>query len=173
MLKDDPIRAAEYFAVVENNNYLAHSIRTIESEFIRMGGVPYRIFTHVNPRIRGAITVFLKACCVINLPQVGEERKIRLELGHELGHIVFRFDDLIHACETKGGMASDDEEAFAWAFAYTLIMNKSDQHKDNKQIEKFIYSEGELKKELLETIRDKPQYVINKIKNILKIEENQ
>jgi len=163
----NPIKAAEYFGAIENSNFLAHSIRKIEYEFIREAGIPYRIFTHVTPKINNAITLFLKAYCIIYLPQSENERQTRLELGHELGHLVFRFDELSNSKAHNGVEASDYEEVFAWVFAYNLINVKSDLHEDNKQMGKFIYKEGELETELLNIIKEKKPAILDEIVKIL------
>jgi len=168
---DNPIEAAEYFAKIENSNFLAHSIRKIEYEFIREMGVPYRIFTHVSPKINNAITLFLKTHCIIYLPQSQDERLIRLALGHELGHLIFRFNELKESKEFDNNEASDYEEVFAWVFAYNLIRLKSDLHEQNQQMGKFIYEKGQLKTELLNIIREKKPKILNEVSKILDFDE--
>lgn len=165
----DPVKTAEYFAIVENSNFLAHSIRMIENEFIKKGGVPYRIYTNVSTSVTHAVTLFFKDSCIINLPLTIDERKTRFELGHELGHIVFRFDDLMNAKAVGDSVTSEEEEIFAWEFAYSLIKTKSEQHKDNKQIGRFIYKDDELKTELLSLINDKSPTIIAKVTEHLKL----
>lgn len=169
----DPIKDAEYFAMVENSNFLAHSIRMIEHEFIKQGGVPYRIFTRISSNIKRAVTLFFKEHCIINLPSDTNERKVRFALGHELGHIVFRFDDLKHAKDTAKLEATEQEETFAWMFAYSLIKAKSDQHRDDTQRGKFVYKENELEAEFLTMVREScPNALADVTKNLFGNEQD-
>jgi len=159
----DPFKAAEYFAEIEHSNYLAHSIRKIEDEFINEGGVPYRIFTKVSANISNAVTLFFKDFCIINLPKSEDEKMIRLELGHELGHLIFRFDDLKNSRGSNNMETSHCEEVFAWVFAYNLIRIKSDMHEDNKQMKKFVYETGRLKTDFLDTIKKKNPKILDDV----------
>ena len=153
---ENPQKAAEFFGVDdENGNYLAHSIRKIEREILNEQERHYHILTHVSKRCDSACILFSEKCCTIFLPSNSDEKSIRLALGHELGHLVFKFEELQDSKTLDNEKPTDEEEEFAWIFAYHLIDAKSKQHEHNKRIQKFVYESGELRRALSKVVCEK------------------
>lgn len=138
--------AIDSFGVVRKDNYLAHSIRTIECYIYRTLGFCYNIYTLPRERKYQSRCLFFDRGCIIMLPFDTEERsicEIRLRLAHELGHIVY---NIVHNISNLANPellndSSDQEEAFCWEFAYKLILCKSEQYSDkDKDYTKFVFT---------------------------------
>jgi phage terminase large subunit-like protein len=62
---------------------------------------------------------------------------------------------------------SDEEEIYAWKFAYHLIDKKSAEHKDDMHRGKFVYSHGELKQSLISILKDRKPEICDAVINSL------
>lgn len=152
---NDPKVAAEHFGAFDNSSFLAHVICKMERELIRKG-LNYHILTHVPEQNSDASILFSEAYCIIYLPSECEgrcEKSIRLSLGHELGYVVYKFDKLKTPKTLDNTKPLDEEEAYAWKFAYYLIGMRSGQHAENERIGRFIYGDEELKRSVAEAIK--------------------
>jgi len=143
----NPRMAAEVIGVVEKRNYLAHTIRDLEHELLRVRGTHYHIVTCLHERIQTTRTEFYSHCCEIFLAHsCGDmgDRAFRIALAHELGHVVYNLEKLTdpHGLVVD---ASSEEEIFAWVFAYHLIRVKSEEYKTNVERNDFVYGNAELK----------------------------
>jgi len=154
--RDDPHAAAEIVGRVEKTNYLAHSIRETELILLERFGMHYHIVTYASER-KCAKTYFVHRACIIRLPdnlcenELGDnrDRRLRLVLAHELGHLIYNINDLENSTiKSFDRVVSPEEEIYAWTFAYCLVDKKSDYHKDVRHKDKFIYGPGELKNSL-------------------------
>jgi len=179
MNRDDPQKAAEIVGQVEKTNYLAHTIRETECAIHMKFGRHYHIITYTSG-LKYAKTLFCSWGCLIRLPEglceneTGDnrDRRLRLVLAHELGHLVYNINELknpvIHNDVRK---IPSEEEVYAWAFAYCLIDKKSNYHRDDRQKDKFVYKDCELKNSLThildkqvetakdESLRKEKQYI--------------
>jgi hypothetical protein len=72
-----------------------------------------------------------------------------------LGHLVYNIDKLKNPEILENAIPSDEEEIYAWQFAYHLIDKKSTEHKDDMQRGKFVYHRGELKESLTFILKDR------------------
>jgi hypothetical protein len=140
-----PEDAAGVVCEVEKRNYLAHSIREIENALSKHPYFRhYRIITRVPPNNDGgALILFRIKCCEILLPsncETMDDRKIRLALGHELGHLVRNMDKLDDPEVLDNNSPPKEEEIYAWEFAYHLIRLKSDEHR-KRGLTEFVYTE--------------------------------
>jgi len=154
--RDDPQKAAEVVGQVEKTNYLAHTIREIEMAIHMKFGKHYHIVTYTS-NLRYAKTFFHTWGCLIRLPDglcenelgTDRDRRIRLVLAHELGHLIYNLNEIRNpAIHSEDRKIPNEEEVYAWAFAYCLIDRKSDYHRDGRQKDQFIYESGELKTSL-------------------------
>lgn len=157
--KKSPEEAAAVVCEVEKRNYLAHSIREIENALSKAPYFRhYRIITLVPPNNEaGAVILFREKCCEIILPSNCEtmcDKKVRLSLGHELGHLIRNFDKLNDSAVLDNKTPSSEEEVYAWQFAYHLIRLKSEQYR-KEGMTKFVYGEEELKQTLRDLIIEK------------------
>ena len=162
-----PEEAAKVVGEVEKSNYLAHSIREIQQAILRNKGENY----HIISRIVGAGSstskvFFFNKGCEIFLPHECEEmddKKIRLILAHELGHIVFNIENLMNPEILENTEASNEEEFYAWKFAFNLIKMKSDEHRSNSRQSKFIYHDDDLKSQLSALVKSKKPEIYNDV----------
>ena len=155
LISRDPKAAAEIVGEVEKRNYLAHSIREIEYAVLQYSDKNYHIITHSSEYSKKARIVFFNKGCIIFLPEGNEEMKdeeIRLILAHELGHLVYNIGKLFNPEILMTIPTTNKEEQYAWEFAYHLIKKKSDEHKTNSNIKKFIYEDSELRASLLSVV---------------------
>jgi predicted SprT family Zn-dependent metalloprotease len=154
-----PKEAAGIVGEVEKSNYLAHTIREIELAILKLQGFHYHIITYATAtQNRTAKIHFSDQCSIIRLPSECEEmddKIIRLILAHELGHLVYNFDNLKNPEILENSEPSDQEEGFAWVFAYHLINTKSVQHNSDIRRKQFIYDIGELKRTLSNIVKKK------------------
>jgi len=166
----DAKERAEYFGVWDDSNFLAHTIRRMELELIREERLPYHILTVVALQDDNAKILFSNAYCLIYLPSKHtgrDERSIRLALGHELGHLVLRFKELRDSTTLDNRKLSDEEELFAWKFAYHLIDMKSDQHDDDIKRRRYIYPNSVLKNAISNIVKEKNPGIHGKIAEYL------
>jgi hypothetical protein len=159
--KQDPKEVADILGRVEKSNYLAHTIREIELAILRTQGKIYPIITYASAgQNKTANIKFCDRACMIRLPSECEEmddKRIRLILAHELGHLVYNIEKLKNPEILENEEPSDGEEVFAWEFAYHLIVLKSDEHRSDIRRQRFIYDGGELKRVLSNVVnREKP-----------------
>jgi len=151
--------AAKIVGEVEKYNYLAHSIREIEFAILKLKGKNYHIITYATTMdLKKSQIAFFDNCCIIRLPYECKEmndQKIRLILAHELGHLIFNFEDLMNPEKLANTMASDAEEQYAWEFAFYLISMKSTEHKSNARQNKFVYEDYDLKNMLSAILKEK------------------
>jgi hypothetical protein len=160
--KKSPKEAAGIVGEVDKRNYLAHSIRDIEFAILNTQGRHYHIITYTSKTSRNSKIVFYDQCCEIRLTcecDEIDERRMRLILAHELGHLVYNIDKLQNPEILENVKTSDKEEIYAWQFAYHLIDKKSFEHEENTQRKKFIYRPGELKTSIAAILRDKKREV--------------
>ena len=153
-----PKEAAEIVGVVEKRNYLAHTIRDIELAIMQAYSKHYHIITYTSLNSKKSKIIFFDRGCEIWLScecEEMDERRIRLILAHELGHLVYNIDKLKNPEILEDTVRSDKEEIYAWVFAYHLINKKSVEHKDDIQRKKFIYGRGELKQSLTSILKDR------------------
>jgi len=152
-------QAAQIVGEVEKYNYLAHSIREIEFAILNLKGKNYHVITYATTMdTKKSKITFHDNCCVIRLPCESDsmsDQKIRLVLAHELGHLVFNFEDLTNPEKLANTNATNKEELFAWEFAFYLINMKSEEHKNDIARRKFIYDDRDLKKMLSAIVLDK------------------
>ncbi|GBU21232.1 hypothetical protein R80B4_01121 [Fibrobacteres bacterium R8-0-B4] len=155
--RDDPQKAAEIVGMVGKTNYLAHSIRETELIIHRKTGIHYHIVTYTS-NLKSAVIYFIQNACIIRLPldlcenELGDnrDRRLRLVLAHELGHLIYNINELnTLAIRDRHRKVTVEEEVYTWAFAYCLIDIKSDYHKDTRQSDSFIYESGDLKNSLI------------------------
>jgi len=158
MVINSPEEDAKRIGMIEKSNYLAHSIRKIEQEIRKKLNKHYRIITHVPLVAKKASIHFFDQCCEIHLPSECEEMKdeqIRLILAHELGHLIFNIKDLKNPEILDNKEATNEEEQYAWAFAYHLIRIKSDEHRSNFRQKNFIYEYSDLKDKFSALVKKK------------------
>jgi len=160
-------QAAEIVGKVEKYNYLAHSIREIEFAILKLKSKNYHIITYATTMdSKKSKIAFHDNCCIIRLPYERDDmsdQKIRLLLAHELGHLVFNFEDLTNPEKLMNTATSNKEELFAWEFAFYLIRMKSEEHKHNIERNKFIYDEYDLKNMLSAMVKDKKPEIYEEI----------
>lgn len=165
-----PKDAAEIIGEVDRRNYLAHSIRDIEFAILQTQGKPYHIITTTSENSRNSKIVFYDQHCEIKLTcgcDEKDERRIRLTLAHELGHLVYNIDKLENPKILEDIVSSDEQEIYAWLFAYHLINKKSFEHENNIQRKKFVYRPGELQQSLTAILQDrKPEIYDAVIKSL-------
>jgi len=157
-----PQEAALLIANIDlKNSYLAHTIREIEEAISHIRKQHYRVVTRVREGITKSGSVFKERCCHILLDSLREcvdedmkDRKIRLTLAHELGHIIRNINKLKNFEDIDEKTYTAEEEDYAWKFAYYLTDIKSEGHKDNiqRRCKNFIYESGQLKQELISII---------------------
>jgi hypothetical protein len=152
--RDNPQEAAMIVGHVEKSNYLAHTIREIELAIHKKYGTHYHIVTHTSD-FKIAKIFFHPRSCTIRLPNYlcenknDRDRRIRLVLAHELGHLVYNIYELKNpAILNWQRKVPIDEEIYAWTFAYFLVDKKSGDHKSDRRRDKFVYDYGELKESL-------------------------
>jgi len=84
-----------------------------------------------------------------------------------LGHLVFNIDKLKNPEILEEELPSDEQEIYAWQFAYHLIDRKSLEHENNMQQKKFVYQPGELKASITAILKDrKPEIYDAVIKSL-------
>jgi Zn-dependent peptidase ImmA (M78 family) len=162
-----PAAAAAVVCEVEKRNYLAHSIREIENALSKPPYFKhYRIITSVPPnKNSGAVILYRVNACEILLPSNCEkmdDKKIRLSLGHELGHLVRNMDKLRDSKILDHHVPSDEDELLAWEFAYHLIRLKGEQDKARGS-RTFFFSEEDLKKTLRDLVMEKNPTIYNRL----------
>ncbi|MDR1838485.1 MAG: hypothetical protein LBQ93_02715 [Treponema sp.] len=156
--KKNPQEAAEIVGVVEKRNYLAHTIRDIELAILQAYNKHYHIITYTSLNSKKSKIIFFDRGCEIRLSfecEEMDERKIRLILAHELGHLVHNIDKLKNPEILENTARSDEEEIYAWKFAYHLIDKKSTEHKNDMHRGKFVYNHGELKESLTSILKNR------------------
>jgi Zn-dependent peptidase ImmA (M78 family) len=84
-----------------------------------------------------------------------DDKKARLILAHELGHLVYNIDRLEDHEKLNQEQRPDEEEKYAWEFAYYLIRMKSSEHEKNIEFKRFVYNDYELKGMLSAVAKDK------------------
>jgi len=152
-----PQEAAEIVGDVDKSNYLAHTIREIEVALVLTQEKHYHILT-CESNLRAGKIMFYEHCCEIRLPAgrdapYSDDRDIRLILAHELGHVIYNFDKLKAPSTLENLKPSDEQEVYAWLFAYHLIAAKSDGHRSDIRRKKFIYEHGDLKRSLYNILK--------------------
>jgi len=161
-----PKEAADIVGEVEKRNYLAHTIRDIELAILRNQNKHYHIITCTAANTRKSKILFFDHCCEIWLTcecDEIDERNIRLILAHELGHLVYNIDKLKNPEFLENVKPSDEEEIYAWQFAYHLIDKKSVEHKNNIQQKKFIYHHGELMQSIKSILEKQKQEIYDAV----------
>ena len=165
--------AAEIVGKVEKYNYLAHSIREIEFAILKLKGKNYHVLTYATTTdIKKSQITFYDNGCVIRLPSESEEisdQKIRLVLAHELGHLVFNFENLTNPEKLANSVATKEEELFAWEFAFHLVNMKSEAHRNDIERRKFIYDDRDLKKMLSAIVLEKKPEIHSELVKSLNI----
>jgi hypothetical protein len=145
---EDVAEIADGVGKMERHNYLAHTIRHIEHKLLTLNEKPYRVIAHPIEKARETRIEFANDCCDIFLDHTCEyrdDRDLRLMFAHELGHLVFNFGKIKGDVPSHSGKdASVEQEAFAWAFAYHLILTKSEEYK-KIGYNQFVYDPNELK----------------------------
>jgi len=162
-----PADAARVVCEVEKRNYLAHSIREIENALSKAPYFRhYRIITRVPPNnTGGALILFREKSCEILLPancEKMDDKKIRLSLGHELGHLVRNMEKLGDSDVLDNNTPPDDEEIFAWEFAYHLIRLKGEQDRERGSTE-FVFADMDLRATLRDLVMEKTPEIYNKL----------
>ena len=169
----NPKETAEAVGRVEKSSYFAHSIRKIEQYILRKYGKHYHVITYATTtQNKKSKITFRDQCCEIRLPSECEDiddRKIRLTLGHELGHLVYNIDKLKNPEILENEKASDEEEQYAWEFAFYVVRMKSDEHKNNIERKKFIYSDEELKLSLSNVLKTKKPEIYKAVSQSLRL----
>jgi len=156
----DPVGDARRFAKINRHNYLAHTIREMEHDIHARKRLSYHITVKMTDMRNCASTVFFyKHGCTIFLPSnpddMGDE-DVRLIMAHELGHISHNIDN-IESLRGNNVSPTDDEEYYAWLFAYGLLHAKSNSYEDGVGTDEYIYRGDELHKLLMRNvIRQKP-----------------
>jgi hypothetical protein len=156
---------------VEKYNYLAHTIREIQLAILKTAGINYHITTYVSANSTKAKITFYDRCCEIRLPCDCEEMddiKIRQILAHELGHLVYNIDKLKEPEIFENLERTDNEELFVWEFAFHLIKKKSDDHRNNKEISKHIFTRDELKRSIITLVRKKKPAILDELNRLIK-----
>jgi len=156
--KKTPHEAAKIVGDIERLNYLAHSIREIEHAILRTQRKHYHIISRATAA-KGIISeiIFYDCCCEICIPSGLDgldNKRFRLALSHELGHLIFNIDRLKDPELLENNEPSDDEEIFAWEFAYHLVYRKSEHHKNSIEHKEFVYESAELKRTLSKTLKE-------------------
>ncbi len=158
MVDKSPKEEANGIGKIEKSSYFAHSIRKIEQMIREKLNKHYRIITHVSKSATKASIRYFDQCCEIHLPAECEEmddEKIRLTLAHELGHLVYSIGRLKNPEILDNMPTSNDEEQYAWEFAFYLVKTKSDEHRSNIRQNKFIYEDYKLKGMLSAILKEK------------------
>jgi len=158
MVSRSPKEEASDIGKVEKSSYFAHSIRKIEQIIRKKLDKHYRIITHVSKSATKASIRYFDQCCEIHLPAECEEmddKKIRLTLAHELGHLVYNIEKLKNPEILDDAPTSNDEEQYSWEFAYYLVKTKSDEHRNNIQRRKFVFDDDDLKNMLSAQVKKK------------------
>jgi len=168
-----PSKAAAVVCIVEKRNYLAHSIREIENALSKHPYFKhYRIITSVPPnKNSGAVILYRANACEILLPSNCEkmdDKKIRLSLGHELGHLVHNMGRLNDSEVLDNHIPSDEDEILAWEFAYHLIRLKGEQDKARGSTA-FFFSDEELKRTLRDLVMEKNSKIYDKLPESIKL----
>jgi len=152
-----PDEAAEIVGKVEKDNYLAHSIRQIELAILKTQGMRYHIFTF-HSFMEASKIFFGKRHSVIRLQDRHEDlsdKKVRLILAHELGHLIYNIDRLEDHDALNKRPRTDEEEIYAWKFAFSLIRMKSNEYRsDIDQRKRYIYEDWELKDMLSAIVKE-------------------
>jgi len=151
-----PEEAAEIVSKVDKKSYLAHTIRELQRVIFAVRGRYYHINTYLKPVARETGIAFFENGCDISLAyecESEDERRVRLVLAHELGHLVQQIDKLD---ELRGrGVFSEDEEVFAWEFAYHLVLLKGKFHQEDAERQRYIVTPHELETFLRPILRSK------------------
>jgi len=161
-----PKEAADIVGEVDKLNYLAHSIREIELAILQTQGRHYHIITYPLKNIRKSSILFYDQCCEIRLTYEYDkidDRIMRLILAHELGHLIYNLDKLKNPEILENVTPSDEQEIYAWQFAYHLINKKSSEHENNTQQKKFVYKSGDLKKSITAILQDRKSEIYNAV----------
>jgi len=158
MVGRSPKEEASGIGKVEKSSYFAHSIRKIEQIIREKLNKHYRIITHVSKSATKASIRYFDQCCEIHLPAECEEmddEKIRLTLAHELGHLVYNIEMLKNPEILDNMPTTNEEEQYAWEFAFYLVKTKSDEHRSNIRQDKFVYDDYKLKQMLSAVTKEK------------------
>ena len=164
--KKSPKDAAEIVGDVDRLNYLAHSIREIELAILQTQGRHYHIITYPLKNIRKSSILFYDHCCEIRLTYEYDEiddRIMRLILAHELGHLIYNIDKLKNPEVLENVKPSDEQEIYAWRFAYHLINKKSMVHETDMQRKKFVYKSGDLKQSIAAILENRKPEIYNAV----------
>jgi hypothetical protein len=165
-------KCAEMVGKVRKENYLAHSIREIEHYLLQKYSIHYHIITFQSYAVSKSKIFFWNTCCEIRLPKEDkniDDKKIRLKLAHELGHLVYNIDNLNNPEFLENTRPTDAEEIFSWEFAFHLIHEKSVEYETSVLRKKFIYKDHELKASIAGLLTSAKPSVSAAVKKSLKI----
>lgn len=138
-------QAAEELGCVRKDNFLAHTIRDLESKILKEKGKMYQIQTYKS-QSKNFNCDFFDHGCTIRIPANYEnmqDGEIRVRLAHELGHIVRNIDKLDNPEFLRKKLEGKEkiaEEIYSWKFAYLLIQKKSREYDENVY-KKFVYKD--------------------------------
>ena len=176
--------AAYLASEIEKSNFLAHTIREVETAVSFIRKMHYRVVTYESPEAKTSSSIFFERCCEIQLVPIPKniaptnedekDRQIRLTIAHELGHLFFNIDKLDQFEVLNKRKVAPEEEVYAWVFAYHMIDKKSEHHKNSVRLKKHSYSNFVLKNSL-DLILDNPASkidttIVKEIKEALKNE---
>jgi len=155
--KDSDIKAmAIDFARIGKWNYLAHTIREIERRLCVERRITYHIVISNSPTAKHLSTMFYytAGCDIVLLDDENQvnDKDLRILLAHELGHIAYNRCNI----ETLTGWShssSDEEELFAWKFAYFLLRRRNDDHKNGVGRD-YIFSEDHLERSIVRVVKN-------------------
>ena len=175
--KKSPREAADIVGREYRQNYLAHTIRDIELAILLTQNKHYHIITVPSINRLSRIYFCKQGCEIWLTSDETNERKMRLILAHELGHLVHNIeklkdmDYLNMICDRdKKNTANKDEEIYAWQFAFYLIAKKSSEYKEaiRKQEGKFVYKNKELEASMADILREDNPQILDDVMDSLK-----
>ena len=174
LISKAPKIVADIIGEVEKQNYFAHSIREIELAILLNQGKHYHITTYssTNTKIKYADITFYDTCCEIRLPEGFESKDdkiIRLTLAHELGHLIYNIENLKNPELLENKPKTDEQEIFAWEFAYYLVKKKSDEYKDERgrKFDKYCFDDIDIKNSILALVNENKPDLLGSIKKEL------
>jgi hypothetical protein len=97
---------------------------------------------------------YYTAGCDIVLLDDGDrvsDKDLRILLAHELGHIAYNISNI----ETLTGWSyssSEEEELYAWKFAYFLLRRRNNDHKDGVGKD-YIFPDGRLEQSIVRVVK--------------------
>jgi len=155
--RDSEIEATAIdFARIGKWNYLAHTIREIERRLCADRRITYHIIISDSPTAKHMSTMFYytAGCDIVLLDDDSKvnNKDLRILLAHELGHIAYNMGNI----ETLTGWSyssSDEEELYAWKFAYFLLRRRNNDHKDGVG-KYYIYPDGRLEQSIVQIVKN-------------------